>query len=379
MPMKNKSQGNTHRAALLAVARFGFLAALGIALAHPAAAQTTDEIVAKVLSARGGLEKTKAVQSERITGTIYFNQEMYGPFVAEFKRPGKMHNEVTIQNKTVVRTFNGKDGGWVVNPFVGKIAPEPMSAEEMKDVMSEADFDGPLVDAKTKGNMIELTGTEKVEGRDAYTLKVTHKDGKVSAYSFDAKTFLLAKWSGTDNINGETVTRETLFHDYRDVEGLKFAFELVSNNPGSDVTQRIIVEKIEIDPQIDDSHFGKPAASPATPAAAPAAATPGARLNGGREASSETAVAKAWSGSYCFKRRVRYAGGMANPDETSMVQERAGLCGHCIHAKRVESSRGSLFLLCELSRSDARFTKYPRLPVMSCPGYQKSAKQRDYL
>jgi hypothetical protein len=266
----------TGRAGLLAVARVGLLAALGIALAQPAAgqAQTADEIVAKVLAARGGLEKAKAIQTERITGTIYFNAEMYGPFLAEFKRPGKMHNEVTVQDKTVVRTFNGKDGGWVINPFVGKNAPEPMSADDVKDAANESDFDGPLVDAKAKGNVIELTGTEKVEGRDAYILKVTHKDGTVSNYSFDQGTFLLTKWSGVDTVNGETVTRATYFHDYRDVGGLKFAFELVSNNPGTEGEQRILVDKIEIDPQIDDSHFGKPAAPPVPPGNVPASAPP---------------------------------------------------------------------------------------------------------
>ncbi|MGC2829326.1 MAG: hypothetical protein WB994_06785 [Candidatus Acidiferrum sp.] len=277
MPMTHKLQRIARRATLLALAQFGLLAALGIAFAQPSAAQTVDEIVAKVLDARGGLEKAKAIQSERITGTIYFNSEIYGPFLAEFKRPGKMHNEVTIQDKTVVRIFNGKDGGWVINPFAGKNAPEPMSADEVKDAANESDFDGPLMDAKAKGNVIELTGTEKVEGRDAYILKVTHKDGSVSSYSFDKETFLLTKWSGVDNVNGETVTRETFFHDYRDVGGLKFAFELVSNNPGVEVAQRIVVDKIEIDPQIDDSHFGKPAGPAAPPAAAPATAPPGRR------------------------------------------------------------------------------------------------------
>lgn len=243
---------------------FGLEAGLQLLCPHLTAAQTAEEIVAKVLVARGGLEKAKAVQAERITGTIYFNADLYGPFLAEFKRPGKMYNEVTIQNKTVVRVFNGKDGGWVTNPFVGKDAPEPMSAEEVKDAVNEADFDGPLVDAKAKGNVIELAGTEKVEGRDALILKVTHKDGEVSSYSFDAKTFLLVKWSGADAVNGEPVTRETHFHDYRDVGGLKFAFELVSNTPGAEVTQRIVVDKIELDPQIDEARFGKPPAAPSS-------------------------------------------------------------------------------------------------------------------
>ena len=240
-----------------------------------AMAQTVEEIIGKVISARGGLEKIRAVQSQRLTGTIYFGPELYGPFLAEFKRPGKMHNEVTIQNKTVLRTFNGKDSGWIVNPFAGKESPEPMTQEDIKAVLGEADFDGPLIDAKSKGISIELDGMDKVEGHDAYKLKVKHKDGQVSSYSFDAKTFLLAKWTGTDSVNGQTVTRETLFHDYRDVDGLKFAFELVSSSPEADVTQRIVVEKIEIDPQIDESHFGKPSVPAASPASSPAEDPPG--------------------------------------------------------------------------------------------------------
>jgi len=273
--MNTNRFGTANRAFCIAISLFGLQ--LGAQVVYPvgAGAQTSDEIVAKVLAARGGVEKAKSVQTERITGTIYFNAELYGPFLAEFKRSLKMHNELTIQNKTVVRSFNGKDAGWVTNPFVGKDAPEPMSADEIKDAVNEADFDGPLLDAKAKGNTIELNGTEKVDGRDAYVLKVTHKDGQVSFYSFDTKTFLLTKWSGADTVNGETVTRETYFHDYREVGGLKFAFELVSNTPGTDLTQKIVVDKVELDPQIDDARFGKPPA--ASPAAASAAAPPGKR------------------------------------------------------------------------------------------------------
>lgn len=47
-----------------------------------------------------------------------------------------------------------------------------------------------------------------------------------------------------------------------------------------------------------------------------------------------------------------------------------GLCRGCRHSKRIESDRGSVFLRCELSLEDARFPKYPRLPVRECGGYQ---------
>jgi hypothetical protein len=49
----------------------------------------------------------------------------------------------------------------------------------------------------------------------------------------------------------------------------------------------------------------------------------------------------------------------------------AGLCADCAHARTIESDRGSKFLQCQLSFTDSRFPKYPRLPVVGCSGYQK--------
>jgi hypothetical protein len=47
-----------------------------------------------------------------------------------------------------------------------------------------------------------------------------------------------------------------------------------------------------------------------------------------------------------------------------------GLCGTCVHTRTIESSRGSTFVLCQLSFSDPRFARYPVLPVVACPGWK---------
>lgn len=46
-----------------------------------------------------------------------------------------------------------------------------------------------------------------------------------------------------------------------------------------------------------------------------------------------------------------------------------GLCGSCMNARIIESRRGSRFYMCELSRVDPAFPKYPPLPVVRCSGY----------
>jgi hypothetical protein len=47
-----------------------------------------------------------------------------------------------------------------------------------------------------------------------------------------------------------------------------------------------------------------------------------------------------------------------------------GLCGECIHARCIQSDRSSVFYQCQLSFTDSRFEKYPRLPVLICNGYR---------
>lgn len=50
-----------------------------------------------------------------------------------------------------------------------------------------------------------------------------------------------------------------------------------------------------------------------------------------------------------------------------------GLCDSCRHQRLVPNTRGSVFSLCERSREDPAYPRYPRLPVASCPGYEARA------
>jgi hypothetical protein len=52
------------------------------------------------------------------------------------------------------------------------------------------------------------------------------------------------------------------------------------------------------------------------------------------------------------------------------IDHRSGLCASCVHARPVTSGRGSTFVLCGRSQSDANYPKYPRLPVTRCAGFE---------
>jgi hypothetical protein len=47
-----------------------------------------------------------------------------------------------------------------------------------------------------------------------------------------------------------------------------------------------------------------------------------------------------------------------------------GLCDACRHQRLVPNSRGSVFSLCERSRTDPDYPRYPRIPVLACPGFE---------
>ena len=62
--------------------------------------------------------------------------------------------------------------------------------------------------------------------------------------------------------------------------------------------------------------------------------------------------------------------GGRRPPGSSRGPADPGLCGRCANARSVETGKGSRFLLCELSKVDPAYPRYPRLPVRSCPGFQ---------
>jgi len=240
----------------------------------PLCAQTVDEIIGNYLAARGGVEKIKAIKTERVTGTISFGPDADGPFSVTRKRPLKLHMEIVLNGQTLIRVYDGKSSGWIYNPFVPNPTVQPMSEYDLSNIFDEADFDGPFVDYKEKGNKIEFVSKEEIQGNPAYKLKLTNKSGDVSFFYFDVSTALLLKWEGNRKVNEKDVPWETFFHDFREVNGLKYPFLVESDAPGTDETQRITAEKIEVNILLEDSLFEKP--NPPAAAAPVPPPTPGA-------------------------------------------------------------------------------------------------------
>jgi len=228
-------------------------------------AQTADDVINSYIKARGGLAKLKSVQTERVAGIITFAPGVEGPFFVERKRPLKMHMEISINGQSLIRVYDGKSAGWIYNPFAPNASVAAMSAQDLSGIADEADFEGPFVDYKAKGNQIEYAGKEQIDGKVVHKLKLTAKQGDVSFFFFDASTGLLMKWQGLRKVGDKELPWETYFRDFREVDGLKYPFLVESAAVESDQIQKIMATKIETNIPLNDSQFAKPK-PPAPPA-----------------------------------------------------------------------------------------------------------------
>ncbi|HUI52295.1 MAG TPA: hypothetical protein VLX60_10945 [Terriglobales bacterium] len=234
-------------------------------------AQTADDVINAYLNARGGMAKLGTVQTERITGTVTFAPGgVEVPFFVERKRPLKMRMEMTLNGLTLIRVYDGKSAGWMYNPFAPNAAVEAMNPAELQGIAEEADFEGPFIDYKAKGNQIEYAGKEDVEGKPAQKLKLTSKQGAVGYFFFDAASGFIVKWQGKRKNGDKDVPWETYFRDVREVRGIKYPFLEESGAIGGNQTQKIVTTNIEVNIPIEDSQFTEPKIPSPAPASAPA-------------------------------------------------------------------------------------------------------------
>lgn len=223
-----------------------------------AQAQTIDEIIAKNIQARGGLEKLKSVKSLRASGKMTMGPGVEAPVMLELKRPERLRMEFTFQGMIGVQAYDGTNG-WQIDPFGGKKDPEPLSPEDLKDAQEQADIDGPLVDYKAKGHKVELVGKEKVEGSDAYRVNLTLKNGDVQHIFLDADSFLEIKNESKRMVRGTEIEAESILGDYKEVGGILFPFSIQNGAKGRPEKQNLTIDKIELNPTLDEARFKMPA------------------------------------------------------------------------------------------------------------------------
>jgi outer membrane lipoprotein-sorting protein len=174
------------------------------------------------------------------------------------KRPRKSRMEIEFAGKTAVQVYDGQNG-WKVRPYLNRNDVEAFTADEANAEAGKADLDGYLVDYAAKGTKVDLAGMEKVEGKDAYKLKVTPKTGDAQYVWVDAQSFLDVKVSGTPRrMDGKLHNVAIYQRDFRNVQGLMVPFVLETAVDGYRDTHKVMIEKVAVNPKLEDSLFAKP-------------------------------------------------------------------------------------------------------------------------
>ncbi len=248
----------------------------------PAAKLTAEQVVTKNIAARGGLQAWRAVQTLAMSGKMDAGgnesptrlavpgikaagaalpkrpaEQARLPFRLELKRGGKSRLEIDFRGETAVQVYDGAKG-WKLRPFLNRHEVEPFTSDEMKALAMQSDVDGPLVDYAQKGTKVELEGSEKVEGNDAYRLKLTLKNGTSQRVWVDAKTFLETKIDGAPRrLDGKMHAVEVYYRNYRAVNGLTLPQLMETKVEGVRQTEKIDIEKVTVNSRVEDSRFAK--------------------------------------------------------------------------------------------------------------------------
>jgi outer membrane lipoprotein-sorting protein len=229
--------------------------------------QTAGELVAKNIEARGGTASIKAIDTVELTGRILTPQGYELAILLRKKRPNKMRMEFTVQGTTGVQAFDGKTA-WSFMPLAGNEVPQILPSTDASELAQQAEFDGPLVDYRQKGNTVEYAGRVTIDGIEAYNLKLKMKNGDLLSVYLDPSTYLEMNENAIRDVRGAKHEFESTAGDYRSVNGVKFPFSISIGEKGSAERQKIAIDKIKVNVPMEDALFNVPAnAVPATPAA----------------------------------------------------------------------------------------------------------------
>jgi len=220
-------------------------------------AQTAEELVNKNIEAKGGIDKIKAIKSVRITGKLNGGGGFTAATVQENQRPNLVRETFALQGMTAVSAYDGATG-WQIQPFGGHKDPEFMGEDDLRDLLLDADFDGPLVDYKEKGNTVEYLGHDVVDGDDALRLKVTLKDGDIIYYYLDPDTFLEIRKEVQEFIRGSVRESVLEMGSYKPVAGVMYPYSISQGSKANPAQQTTTIEKIEVNVNINPADFAVP-------------------------------------------------------------------------------------------------------------------------
>ncbi len=232
-----------------------------VAGAGASAALTVQQILDRHVAARGGADAWRKIQSMGWTGRIESGAGGISktPFLMLFRRPDATRFEVMAQGQRSVRVFDGSKGWKMIPTASGVPDVKEYSEEEIRFARDAVGLDGPLFDPKAKGVKVRLLGMDSVDGHRAYHLKVTLPSGQMRDEWIDAHSFLELRYDRESHtVAGATVVVSVYLRNYQAFEGLLIPLTIETGGASVQNTDKMIIEKIALNPEVNDSQFARP-------------------------------------------------------------------------------------------------------------------------
>jgi outer membrane lipoprotein-sorting protein len=218
-------------------------------------AQTTEEILAKMIKAQGGKANLAKIKDTTMTGTLEMvSMGINGSLTFYQKEPNKMRMDMEFMGMVMTQAYDGEIA-WGVDPNTGSI--QEMPEEQAKDMKRMALGNDSILHPEKYGITYSYSGKETIEGQDYYLLKQAFEDGFSTTMYIDAKTnFVYKIKSKVPNQMGVEVDQEVFTTDYRKVEGLMVAHEMRIIQDGEEFLNMFFTEVV-FNTGLEDSFFKK--------------------------------------------------------------------------------------------------------------------------
>lgn len=229
---------------------------------------TADEIVARNVEARGGLDAWRHLQSMIWTGQLESDSAPMPTmaFTLEQKRPNKTRFEINGAGTRSMRIFDGAHGFRVRARREGGPDIQPYSPEELKFARDSQAIDGPLIDYQAKGSTVRLVGREKLENDNTYHLAVQFASGEAQDVWVDARTFLEVRIDrpsySSASTGGAFAVRTgsvpVYYRNYKSFDGLQIPTLIEIGAGTGRSSDKMQIERVALNMTIDDRQFQRP-------------------------------------------------------------------------------------------------------------------------
>jgi hypothetical protein len=219
------------------------------------AAQTGDDVIKKYIDFAGGEKKWKKVKSMITRGEYDYGGVVF-PFTSYAKAPDRYKFVVPFNGKYYAQAYDGSSG-WKIDAFKNETKPTLLEGKRALAMANEADveLEIPFINYKAKGHQVKLEGIDTLENKPYYKVSLLKKSGETETYYFDAVTrALYLKTAIAKNEELQNAWLHTYFYEYKEVDGLKIPFKVVSR-AGDQTILTIIIKEVLVNPDIGNDEF----------------------------------------------------------------------------------------------------------------------------